>query len=98
MCVVSNIGDYAKDNIPLQHPWVITTTTGAEVSRSEFEALKAEMLELKELLKAAKKFDEATGQPDCELDEKVAMLKKFAELVGVDLSEIFGKSPKKKKK
>lgn len=57
-------------------------------TRAEFEALKKEMQELKELLKAAQKFDEATDQPHCEQDEKVALIKKFAEYVGVDLQDV----------
>jgi hypothetical protein len=58
------------------------------ISREEFEALKKEMQELKELLKAAKKFDEATNQPHCEQDDKVALIKKIAELVGVDMKDV----------
>ena len=41
-------------------------------------------------LKNAKEIDRVTGQPDCEMDEKVAIIKRFAEVVGVDLSEVFG--------
>ena len=59
------------------------------VSREEFDALKKEMEELKKLLKAAKEYDEKTGQPDCHMDEKVELIKKIAELVGVDLKGIF---------
>lgn len=54
----------------------------------EFEALRREVQELKELLKAAKKFDQATGQPDCEMDEKIAFIKQVAEFVGVDLQDV----------
>lgn len=59
------------------------------VSKDEFDKLKKEMEELKKLLEAAKIFDEATGQPDCEMDEKVALIKKVAEAVGVDMSKVF---------
>lgn len=61
------------------------------VSKQEFEALKKEVEELKQLLKAAKKFDEETGQPDCHMDDKVDFIKKLAEYVGVDLEDIFKK-------
>ncbi len=61
------------------------------VSKEEFEALKKEVEELKQLLKAAKKFDEETGQPDCHMDDKVDFIKKLAEYVGVDLEDIFKK-------
>lgn len=97
MCVVSNIGDNYRDNfaprwphMPVQPtaPVVINTS---EVSKQEFEALKKEVEELKILLKAAKKFDEETGQPDCHMDDKVDFIKKLAEFVGVDLEDIFKK-------
>lgn len=58
-------------------------------SREEFDRLKKEVEELKLLLKAAQKFDEATGQPHCEQDEKIAFIKKIAEFVGVDLKDVF---------
>jgi hypothetical protein len=102
MCSVSMVGDYFKNTLPTRHPWVvedpyaplIPSPGGAGgygvmgISREEFEALKKEMQELKELLKAAQKFDEATNQPHCENEDKVAMIKKLAELVGVDLEDV----------
>lgn len=60
------------------------------ISREEFEELRKEMEELKQLLLAAKAFDEATGQPDCEMDEKVELIRRVAELVGIDVDEVFG--------
>ena len=60
-----------------------------EISRAEFDALKAELESLKKLLKAAKIYDEETGQKDCEDPEKVAMFRKLAELVGVSMEDIF---------
>jgi len=70
------------------YPLVIDTSG---VSKEEFEALKKEVEELKQLLKAAKKFDEETGQHDCHMDDKVDFIKKLAEYVGVDLEDIFKK-------
>ena len=77
----------AQQGIPGQP--VVIDTSG--VSKQEFEALKKEVEELKQLLKAAKKFDEETGQPDCHMDDKVECIKKLAEYVGVDLEDIFTK-------
>lgn len=57
-------------------------------SPAEFDALKKELEALRELLKAAKRFDEATDQPDCEDADKVALLRKLADALGVDLSEV----------
>lgn len=103
MCVVSNVGDYYGRRWPEKYPWVPNVTpqspppTGdkivlapSEVSRKEFEALKKDVEEALRLLKNAKEIDRVTGQPDCEMDEKVAIIKRFAEVVGVDLSEVFG--------
>lgn len=57
-------------------------------SREEFDRLKKEVEALKELLAAAQKFDEVTNQPHCEHEDKVAILKKVAEMVGVDLKDV----------
>lgn len=104
MCTVSNIGDGYKDNFAPRWPNVpiwptppVGVTYPAQpyfvpaVSKEEFDALKKEVEELKQLLKAAKKFDEETGQPDCHMDDKVDFIKKLAEYVGVDLEDIFKK-------
>lgn len=40
---------------------------------------------LEELMRKAKKYDEMTGQPDCELDEKRQALKKIADELGVEI-------------
>ena len=58
-------------------------------SQVEFDKLAAEVKALKKLLKAAQAFDEATGQKDCEQDEKVELLRRIAEHVGVDVSDLF---------
>lgn len=100
MCVVSMVGDHYRDTFPKKEYWPGIQPhinppphiyiTPQEITRAEFDALKKDVEEMKELLKRAKKYDEETGQPDCEMDEKVALLKQVAKLVGVDLSEIFG--------
>lgn len=111
MCVVSNIGDYWKDRLPDQYPWINphitpltptgpqtggshTFTIGPGVTQQQFDELKKEMEELKQLLKAAIKFDEKTNQPHCEQEEKIQLIRKVAELVGVDMKDVFpdGKS------
>ena len=61
------------------------------VSREEFDELKRQVEDMLEILKVAKLYDEENGEPDCAMDEKVGILRKVAELVGVDLSEVFGK-------
>lgn len=95
MCVVSFVGDEWGRTFPDRWPNVPTQPTPTtifitEVTKEEFEALKKEVKALKKLLLAAKEFDEATGQPDCEMDEKVELIKRIAEAVGVDLEDVFG--------
>lgn len=98
MCVVSYVGDYWRYSLP-QKPYYDTITTivnplpGSQqspISRAEFEALKHDIEELKTLLLAAKQYDAATGQPDCEHDDKVALIRKVAEIVGVSMEDVFG--------
>lgn len=86
---------YIPDPYPLPNPYTpptpITTVTISGVSQEEFDRLKREVEDLRELLLAAKKFDEETGQPDCQDDDKVDLIRKVAKLVGVDVDEVFGK-------
>ena len=95
MCTMSMVGDYWMRETPLRFPQTFPGTgispTVTGVSRQEFDALKRDVEELKALLVAAKRYDEATGQRDCETDEKVALIKRVAEMVGVDLGDVFGK-------
>lgn len=94
MCVVSNIGDSWGRRVDQTYPWLNlppvsnTPITIAQPTKAEFDALKRDVEELKELLKAAKAIDEYLGEPDCENDEKLAVLRKVAELVGVDLEDV----------
>lgn len=102
MCIVSNIGDGWGRSFPDRYPWAYpqqpTVTPNVVVeqllppSRAEFDRLKAEVEQLRALLLQGKAFDEATGQPDCHNDEKVALIRKIAELVGVDMSDVFGET------
>ena len=84
MCSYSVIAD----DFMRQHRWVEPAfSQPAGPTREEFERLRNDVEALKELLKAAKKYDAAVGHAECENDEKVALLKRIAELVGVDLGE-----------
>lgn len=101
MCTVSMIGDDARDRWGRRYPWIVPNpgwpapqperiVAPPEVSKQEFDALRREVEDLKDLLKRAKRYDEDNGEPDCEMDDKVELIKRVADLVGVDLSEIFG--------
>lgn len=90
-----HFGDKWKDYKP-QQPQVTpylpqSAFIPPQVSRDEFENLKREVEEMKSLLKRAKLYDEDNGEPDCEMEDKVAFLRKVAEFVGVDLGDVFGK-------
>ena len=101
MCTVSFIGDYGAGTIPPRNPWVYpyigpntmpwppNVPDSASPSQQEFDALKREMEELKKLLLAGKEYDIAVGEPDCEDAEKVALIRKLAEIVGVNLEGVF---------
>lgn len=101
MCSVSMIGDHYRDMwqpkpwypslpavpMPQTSPIIINQP---EISRAEFDELKRQVLEMKELLKRAKKYDEDNGEKDCEIDEKMDVLRRIAKLVGVDLNDVIG--------
>lgn len=98
MCVVSMIGDHYNDkwrDLDLLKNWPQPSTTQTyyppQVSREEFDRLKAEVEEMKKLLIKAKIYDEENNEPNCEMEDKVALLKKVAEMVGVSLDDIFKK-------
>jgi hypothetical protein len=97
MCTVSMVAaDWQH-----RHPqWTLPNTTGPApntvittwpdyVPRSEFEALRRELQSLKTLLAAAKRYDEETDQRNCEDAEKLALFKRLAEMVGIDMSDVF---------
>ena len=90
MCVVSNVGDFYSRRWPEQYPWIQpgtgTVTTG--VSREEFEALRREVERMVELLKMAKQIDEEIEQAECETEDKVALLRKVAEIFGISLEDV----------
>ena len=95
MCVVSMIGQNYQDRFPGIYPTFpnVTREEFDKLKREEFDKLKREELdklkreleELKKLLKAAKEFDEAAGQKECENADKVKFIKQVAEFVGVDI-------------
>jgi len=55
------------------------------------ETIKKEVEEMKALLKRAKEYDEKNNEPNCEIEEKMVMLRKFADAVGIDLDDVIKK-------
>lgn len=92
MCVVSMIGDHYNDkwNQP-PYQQIFTSTNLSNISRAEFDALKKEVEEMKQLLIKAKIYDEKNNEPNCEIEEKMETLRKIAELMGVDLNDVLKK-------
>jgi hypothetical protein len=92
MCVVSFIGDHYENKWkpyrtdPFGTSYTFTSTG---VSQEEFDKLKEEVLEMKELLRKAKIYDEVNNEPNCEIEEKMQFLRQVAALVGVNLDEVF---------
>ena len=103
MCVVSMVGDTFNDRWKDQFPQFIpgdinphpdtrrAFTYEPSITRAEFEALRREVELMKALLTRAKLYDEKNNEPDCEVEEKVALLKRVAEMVGVSLDDVLGK-------
>lgn len=94
MCTISFIGDQYADRwkwIPTAPPIYPNQSIPAPaITREEFEQLRKEVQDLRKLLIAAKAVDRATGQPDCEMAEKIELLRRVAEIVGVSLDDILG--------
>lgn len=103
MCVVSMIGDeFSKrwelyKQLPQKGQSFAPTLNIQDYGRllkspvniEEFNALKKEVEFMRDLLIAAKMYDEKNNETHCEMEDKVAMLKAMAKMMGVDLSEIF---------
>lgn len=85
MCTVSMVAqDWTRRN-----PQFVPLITQPEISRVEFDLLKAELESIKKLLSAAKIYDTETGQKDCEEADKIALFRQLGKLLGVDMAEVF---------
>jgi hypothetical protein len=98
MCLVSYIGDqyrekwYPQQDRPTIEPFVWPNNIPSNgPTLEQFNQLKKEVEELKTLLSKAKIYDQQTNQPDCEMEDKIAVIKRVADLVGVDLGNVFAK-------
>lgn len=97
MCVVSNTIDYHRDWWPDKDPykgWPKKTTAPDPIfipvtspPQPYTGPTKEQFEEFLKLLRAAKLYDNATGQPDCEMDEKKKLVKELAERLGVPLPD-----------
>lgn len=92
MCVVSMVGDHFNEKWKdknFQFPNLGGYPPLSVIQAGELEELKKEVREMKLLLLRAVEYDKRNNEPACEMEEKVALLKKVAELVGVSLEDVF---------
>ena len=94
MCTVSMVGDHYNDWFK-QPQYQQTITNFPEISRLEFDKLKNDVEQMRQLLIRAKLYDEKNNEPNCEIEEKMATLRKIAELVGINLDEVIKPTPPK---
>ena len=100
MCVVSFIGDHYSDKwkdkwepyIPKPEDVQPFVFPHPQISRQEFDNLKKEVEEMRELLRKAKIYDEKNNEPNCEIEDKMKLLREIAKLVGIDLDDVINKS------
>jgi hypothetical protein len=94
MCVVSFVSDrfverqwpeYWPSNAqPPILPDILEGLNNAEIQR-----LKSEIVKLKQELEEARKQDIKDGNPDCHVEDKVAIIKGLAKALDVDLGNVF---------
>jgi hypothetical protein len=95
------IGDFYRDKwttspgcVPIPGPYTPHMPSALDwkpnppATRDDFEQLKKEVLEMKELLKRAIEYDKRNNEPECGNEFKIEFLKKVAEAVGVDLEDV----------
>ena|SRR5258708_4876608 len=101
MCATSMITDHTTTIIPNRYPELFAQPgiVGPQVYfdqtpvrlasiESQLITLRNELLELKKLIQAAQAYDRATGQEECESEEKIDKLRKICDVAGIDLSDI----------
>lgn len=98
MCVVSNIGDMGRGMWP--KPWKGYPYPGSDPAPMpgiDFPPLqpkrydgptREQFEEFLKLLRAGARFDAATGQPGCELEEKIGWLRELAKHLGFDPKKV----------
>lgn len=93
------IGDYYGDkfrSLPTQ-PWGPGPVTVTKDHSQEIAELRRDIEEMRALLKRALKYDEASGQPECGNDDKIAFLRRVAASVGLSLDDVFKPAAKTRK-
>jgi hypothetical protein len=81
--------------LPVYPPSTSPLTIQPQVSKADFDELKREVMDMKELLKRAIKYDQDNNEPECQIEEKMELLRKMAEMVGVSIDDVIGPAKKK---
>jgi len=91
MCVVSMVSDHWTRNPPGQWPghWPPEQSTLPGLDKLTIELLRAEIERLKKELEEARAQDIKDNNPDCHMEDKVAIIKGLAKALGVDLGKVF---------
>lgn len=99
MCVVSMVMDDYVDRWGRRYWPGIQPSTGSGTVLDNMSwtlpsagPTQQELEEFRRLLERAREYDKRMNQPDCELEEKVATLKKLAAQLGVNLDDILKES------
>jgi hypothetical protein len=92
MCVASMVGDHYTDKwngVPIQPytQWPNMTVPFVPVGRPEFELLRKEVQEMIALMKRAKQYDVDNNEPECEVEDKIALLRDVSASVGIDFDK-----------
>lgn len=102
MCVVSMVTDHYGNNwmkpiLPSQPSLSVYGYVNQyqhdmlkhelEKVKVDYDALKKEVENMRDLLVKAKLYDEQNNEPDCAKDEKIEVVKAVAKALGVDLPE-----------
>lgn len=101
MCVYSMVmDDWNRRNGQAVEPLITgdyfkIVTDQSSVTKRDLEDLRdefrKELRSLKKLLKAAAQYDDESGQPDCEQEEKIALIRKLAAALEVDMEDCLPK-------
>lgn len=105
MCVMSMVSDYEIDKwrqwaSPVSPP---NTTTPIVIQNGDpkkleiqienlnknFEELRKDFLDFKKLILKAIDYDERNNEPECEVEDKVRLIKEIAGRLNIDVSDIW---------
>lgn len=92
MCVVSYVSSEFVKQPNVLDLWqqVQPNSITPYISPIAHANLKRQVEELKKALEIARQEDIKQGSPDCEMADKVAVIKGLAKYLGVDLGDVFG--------